>query len=296
MASRVHSAGRRRRLVPVASWRPDGGMGRGLGSRLSAGDASLAGQVPVSVREHLEAVGTVFAEFDGHDSNCASYGVHVGRNRWFVKHALGVAAAAGLARAEAVAATIDHPAPTSLRGRLEAADGPALVYEWVDAENLYARPRGFYGLAYHERRALVDPVIELHVALAAAGFAAVDFYDGCLLHDRAAGTLRVCDLDEYRRGAFLVPGERLPGSLRFMAPEELGPGTTIDERTMVHTMGRMLLVLLGDGSGDEAAWTGPDETLQVARQSAAADREGRFASILQMLGAWTAANKGAKPG
>ena len=46
------------------------------------------------------------------------------------------------------------------------------------------------------------------------------------------------DLDEYRQGPFTVEVDRLPGSDRYMAPEEWERGATIDERTTVFNLGR----------------------------------------------------------
>ena len=87
-------------------------------------------------------------------------------------------------------------------------------------------------------------ILDAHLAVAAAGFVAVDLYDGTLLWDEATETMRLIDLDEYRPGPFAVSGERLPGSLRYMAPEELRQGGLTDERTTVFGLGRALHHLL----------------------------------------------------
>ena len=68
--------------------------------------------------------------------------------------------------------------------------------------------------------------------MAAAGFVSVDLYDGCFLYDFDRHEMRLIDLDEYRPAPFVVDAERLPGSRRYMAPEEFQRGVTIDERTM----------------------------------------------------------------
>ena len=52
------------------------------------------------------------------------------------------------------------------------------------------------------------------------------------------------DLDLYRREPFINDMGRLVGSTRFMAPEELERGATIDERTTVFTMGRAVQIFV----------------------------------------------------
>src|SRR3546814_8233733 len=58
--------------------------------------------------------------------------------------------------------------------------------------------------------------------------------------------MRLIDLDEYRPGPFTVESDRLPGSTRYMAPEELVHGARVDERTTVFHLGRTAAQLLTD--------------------------------------------------
>jgi serine/threonine-protein kinase len=85
-----------------------------------------------------------------------------------------------------------------------------------------------------------DVLIDLHVALAAVGWVAGDLYDGCLIVDLDTTSLKVVDLDCYRRGPHVNDMGRMFGSTRFMAPEELELGAVIDERTTVFTLGRLV--------------------------------------------------------
>lgn len=75
--------------------------------------------------------------------------------------------------------------------------------------------------------AALESIFDAHLAVADAGFVAVDLYDGCFIYDFVARRMRLCDLDEYRPGPFVVDADRLPGSLRFMAPEEFERGAAI---------------------------------------------------------------------
>jgi serine/threonine-protein kinase len=89
---------------------------------------------------------------------------------------------------------------------------------WYDGEVLNAATRqgsNRAGLHRFRTEALgtvcgaVTAIRDAHRAVAAAGFVAVDLYDGSFLWDGATGTMRLIDLDEYRPGPFTVPGERL---------------------------------------------------------------------------------------
>ena len=74
-------------------------------------------------------------------------------------------------------------------------------------------------------------MLDSHVAVANAGFVAVDFYDGSIIYDFENQQVHLCDLDSYRRGPYRLDRDRQYGSTRFMAPEEFERGATVDERT-----------------------------------------------------------------
>ena len=216
--------------------------------------------------EFLDSVGRIFAHIDQQDSGNVSFGVAVAGRRYFVKTAGDAAGTAGdgrvhgrrlarLENAERLARSVPHPVLTQFVGSTESAWGRMLVYRWAEGENLYA-PRHlrtpdcagqrFQALPLAARVAAVGSIIDLHVALAGRGWVAEDFYDGCLIYDFEAGTLRVCDLDHYHLGPCRNTVGRMPGSTRFMAPEEFEKGKVIDERTTVFTLGRTASLLLGD--------------------------------------------------
>ncbi|MFJ8828503.1 hypothetical protein [Micromonospora aurantiaca] len=102
----------------------------------------------------------------------------------------------------------------------------------------------FQRLPVAEVRAALATILDAHLAVSAAGYVAVDLYDGCFLYDFDAHRMRLIDLDEYRPGPFVLDSDRLPGSRRYLSPEELTRGATIDERTTVHALGRTLHHLL----------------------------------------------------
>ena len=246
----------------------------------------------------LSSVGRVFACFDQQDSGNVSFGVDTGGARHFVKTAgdpqvardvlpSHAARRALLANAERLARSVVHPAMTRFETSIESRWGRMLVYEWADGELLYA-PRvrrddpdtarhRFLALPIEKRIAAVSSIVELHVALAAEGWVAGDFYDGCLIYDFGTEALHVCDLDGYHRGPYRNTMGRMFGSDRFMAPEEFERGRTIDERTMVFALGRTIAIFLGAVAAD------------VAEVACAADPERRYPSVAALAAALAAA-------
>lgn len=241
----------------------------------------------------------VFAEFGARtqDSGNVSYGVEIDGHRYFVKtagdpadtkpflpHAERVAL---LRNAAKLARSCDHPGLPRLHDVIEAPSGPMLVYDFVAGE-LLGVPRAqrddpgssfqrFRALPVHRVLAALDSMYELHRDLAAAGWIAVDFYDGSLIYDFDTHRIWAVDLDNYHQGPFANPMGRMFGSTRFMSPEEFELGAPIDERTTVFVLGRTACVFL------------PEESLSdVVRTACAADRSNRFATVAEFCEAWSA--------
>lgn len=64
------------------------------------------------------------------------------------------------------------------------------------------------------------------------------------MYDFDAREVRVIDFESYAPGPYVNEVGRLPGSTRFMAPEEFTKGAHIDARTTVFNLGRMVELLL----------------------------------------------------
>jgi serine/threonine-protein kinase len=97
--------------------------------------------------------------------------------------------------------------------------------------------------------------------------------------------LYLVDLDEYRPGPFVLDAERLPGSRRFMAPEEFERGAVIDIRTTVFALGRAARLLL-DAGDEERAWRGSPAQLTVLERATRADPDRRFRTVGEFVAAW----------
>jgi serine/threonine-protein kinase len=233
--------------------------------------------------------------FDQQDSGCVSYGAVADGQRWFVKVARDLGGEASLENALRLHSVVRHPAIVRpLRAFRSGA--LALVYPWVEGRVLNHASRSgsdrsaleeFQRLSVTAVRAAIATVLDAHVCVAAHGFVAVDLYDGCLLYDFAREQMHVIDLDEYHDGPFVLTAERLPGSLRYMAPEESQRGAMIDERTNVYTLGRMVHHLLDSPAG----WRGSAAEAAVVLRATEERPNRRFATTADLYDAWRAAER-----
>ncbi|MFD4523233.1 serine/threonine protein kinase [Streptomyces sp. NPDC058470] len=260
-------------------------------------------EVP-AVEPYLGRVGEVFKAYREQDSGCVSYGVQLlDGARWFVKEAITDDARRSLERGWAFHRTVRHRAIVPQVHRIAVRQSWAVVMPWRDGEVLYhptlggpqdrTNPAGpmarFRALPTDRVLRAFDRVLDAHLAVESAGQIAVDFYDGALLYDFAGDVTHLVDLDEYRPGPFVLEEDRLPGSRRFMAPEEFVRGAVIDTRTTVFTLGRAARLLL-DAGDEERAWRGTPQQLAVIELATEADPDARFEDVRRFTDAWRAAN------
>ncbi|MFD3756751.1 serine/threonine protein kinase [Streptomyces sp. NPDC058622] len=255
-----------------------------------------------ALEPYLTRTGSIFRRFTEQDSGCISYGLVSAGRRWFVKGASTPSGVSSLRRAVLVHQAVAHPAIVPLSHSFTTDDGLALVYPWLVGEVLYHPTRSHHGgraapgspmakfrqLPLHRIHAALRSILSAHLAVEQAGLVAVDFYDGCMLYDFEDHEMVLCDLDEYRPGPFTLEADRLPGSRRYMAPEEFVRGAAIDIRTTVFTLGRSLRLLL-DAGDEEEQWRGTPGQLAVIKKATAAEPERRFHSVCSLVNAWHAA-------
>jgi serine/threonine protein kinase len=259
-----------------------------------------------SVAGVIDELGTVFATFDHRtqDSGNISYGVvTAGGRKLFAKtaghgepspggtpHAARVVA---LRRAAEVHRDVDHPALVPLEEVVEAEDGVVVVYEWFTGELLRSpeKKRGdpdeagsrFRRLPVPEITAALDSIIDLHAALDSAGWVSGDVYDGCLMYDFGSRDIRFMDFESYQRGPYLNDVGRLPGSTRFMAPEEYTKGALIDVRTTIFNLGKFIEWFLPQQVSTRPAMR------HVMVRATAGDQTDRYESIGTFQQAWRSA-------
>jgi serine/threonine-protein kinase len=208
-------------------------------------------QIDTDIQTYLVHTGEIFEIFDQQDSNCVSYGVEVDGQRWFVKESTCSRTVESLRRAVFLHSEIQHAALAHLYNAFKTPEnGLALVFDWLPGEVLcnvpdFSHQEGcqnpqspharFRAFPTQKIVTALNTIYDLHRDLAAAGFIAVDFYDGASMYDFDAECTYVVDLDEYEFGAFNNPKDRMFGSSRFMAPEAFQRGACIDQITNVYT-------------------------------------------------------------
>jgi serine/threonine protein kinase, bacterial len=275
---------------------------------------SIAERPGTYIRRH----GTVVAEFNhlSQDSGNVSWLVDTVAGRLFVKTAgltdlqlqgapvpyFNYEGRVRLMRnAIELASSCRHPALARLRNVIESPAGPALVYECAvgalvgaprerrtDPASAYQR---FAHLPGDRLLGIFDALLDLHAALADADWVACDLYDGCLIVDFASGRLTVVDLDNYRRGPSTNDMGRMFGSTRFMAPEEFELGASIDERTTVFNLGRLIWHFGTRLSERVEDFCGPAALAQVVLQACQLSRTARPSSVASFVNAWTSARQ-----
>lgn len=189
-----------------------------------------------------------------------------------------------------------HPALPALLNVIESPSGPALVYDAASGDlvgspsNERQDPRSPYQRFAHlpapTLLGMFDTLIDVHLALAAAGWVAGDLYDGCLIVDFEAQSLSVIDLDSYRRGATTNDMGRMFGSTRFMAPEEFELGAQLTERTTVFNLGRIVWnfgTRLTERSED---FCGTPRQAQVIQQACQPSPTDRHPGVAELADAW----------
>jgi serine/threonine-protein kinase len=249
---------------------------------------------------YLDAIGDIFVTFGAptHDSGNVSYGVQIGDQRFFVKTTVPDIEVYGdhptrvgfLYNAARLKQSCDHPTLPILHRVIESAHGPMLVYDWVDGELLRHHER-FRQLPVNEILSVLDAVFELHLDLVAAGWIAVDFYDGSPIYDFESQTVHIVDLDCYHRGPFTNQMGRMFGSSRFMAPEEFELGATIDERTTLFTMGRSAAVFLSNNSLERAPFRGGDALYDVIVRACRNNPDERYSTMKDFYADWHEARR-----
>lgn len=260
----------------------------------------------------------VIDEFGHHtqDSGNVSWLVDVGDQRLFVKTAghdspppPGAATpyfdlegrVRLLRNAVELAASCDHPALPRLLNVIESPIGPALVYEAAAGELVGVRRvhrddpsssyQRFARLPADQLLGVFDVLVDLHAALAAAGWVVCDLYDGCLIFDFSTSSLKVIDLDSYRRGPSVNDMGRMFGATRFMAPEEFELGAVIDERTTTFTLGRLIWHFCTRLTEQAEDFCGTDALARVVREACQPSPEDRHSSVASFAEAWMTARR-----
>ena len=191
--------------------------------------------------------------------------------------------------AEQVYCDLAHENLIKLIKSEEAGGGYLNIFEWVDAECIgYPSPpsrQKFLSLPVEAKMQTFDDILNFHAHAANKGYVAIDFYADQILYDFDNGKTIICDIDFYQKSPYYGDKGQW-GSSNFVSPEELIPGSRIDEITMVYTMGATAFCIFADYNRSPEAWTLSPELYTVAKRAVNDERSERQQSIRQFIKEW----------
>lgn len=249
----------------------------------------------------LSGYGQVFQVWDQQSPGHLCFGVEGRYGRLLIKYAGARTAVGRIKPTDAIFSLqsamklyrFEHPALLRPLAHGPAGGGYAVVFPWLDAPLLRSVPPdpGVQSRVKHlslERSLrMLDGVFDLHAMLATEGVIASDFHDGHVLVDFERDAAIVWEIDRYLQKPAVNNRGRLPGSSRFMAPEEYEMGAALDESTTVYNMGALAFTFFGDNEDRSArAWSGPEKLYAVASRATREDRARRYPSMRAFLSAW----------
>ncbi|PEA83106.1 serine/threonine protein kinase [Bacillus pseudomycoides] len=256
-------------------------------------------------------LGKVFAVFDQQDSGNICFGIEKNGKKSFVKFAGAktmeytgdpTEAIVNLKQAMLLYEELKHNHLVELINHFEVQKGYVAIFNWFNGECLhshwsfpppvkYSNPDSpFYRykqLSIEKRLISLDHIFSFHVHVEEKNYVAIDFYDGSILYDFETNTIKICDIDLYKRKPYINTMGRLWGSSRFMSPEEFELGAVIDGKTNVFNMGAIAFALVG-GELDRSftKWEAGKELYDVAARAVEKSRSQRYASVEEFYLAW----------
>jgi len=264
--------------------------------------------VPYKLKEpfdfsFLSKYGKMFKVFDDQDSGNICFGMMDGKEKRFVKFAGAPTERGNVTPSEAIERMkstiqiykdLSHPILTNLLYADEIGGGIACVFEWLDAECMgrqYPQSREqFMQISPNAKLKIFDDILSFHAHVVKQGYAAIDFYDGCIMYDFNKGKTAICDIELYEKAPATNNMGRMYGSSCFMSPEEFQFGAIIDEITNVYTMGATAFELFGDNCDRSfEKWTMSKALYNVTKQAVSDERSHRQQSVEQFITEWRAA-------
>lgn len=249
--------------------------------------------------DFLSEYGQVFRVFDKQDSGYICFGVRNGSRKRFLKVAGAPTVRSRYSAEEAIhrlKSTIPiyqdlrHPKLIEIMDHTEVKGGYVTVFEWFEGECMgkqYGAFDTFLGLPLEEKLNMYEDILTFHQHVHQRGYIAIDFYDGCIMYHFASKQTMICDIEFYSKKPVRNDVGRMPGSSRYMAPEEFQLGADIDERSNVFLMGATAFQLFGGGSDRSLdKWTAGEALYYVALKAVHAEKGNRYPSIDAYMEDW----------
>ncbi|GGD62325.1 serine/threonine-protein kinase [Paenibacillus nasutitermitis] len=208
----------------------------------------------------LSEYGKVFTVFDKQDSGYICFGVQNGYKKLFLKVAGAPTVSSNvspdvainrLKTTVSIYQDLRHPKLIEIIEHKEIKGGYLTVFEWFEGECMgkqYGKFNEFIDLSLEDKFNIYKDILLFHQLVNQQGYIAIDFYDGCILYNFTSKQTMICDIEFYCKKPVINNVGRMPGSSRYMSPEEFQLGTEIDERSNVFLMGATAFQLFGGGS------------------------------------------------
>jgi len=262
------------------------------------------GQVTFKLKEDfnftfIAEYGEPFAVFDMQDSGNLCFGVSGSGKKLFLKMAGAMTMRSNVTTEEAIERLkstvityndLKHPKLTELISYREIPGGYLQVYEWFEGKCMgkqYDSHDRFLCLPSAEKLVIYRDILEFHKHVSEKDYTAIDFYDGCIMHNFDTHITMFCDIEFYRKKPVINDMGRMWGSTRYMSPEEFELGAVIDERSNVFLMGAAAFCLFG-GEMDRSLnkWNLSERLYNVAAKAVSLDKKDRYQSIGEYMEAW----------
>ena len=219
------------------------------------------------------------------------FGIENGNKKYFVKFAAADEAIVWLKDAAQVYTDLAHENLIKFVKGEETGGGYLNIFEWADAECIgYPSPpsrRKFLSLPVEKKLRAFENILNFHAHVVKQGYVAIDFYADQIMYDFENDKTIICDIDWYQKSPYY--GDKGPwGSSNFVSPEELVPGSRIDEVTNVYTMGATAFCIFSDYDRSPEAWTLNKALYEVVKKAVSDERDQRQQSINQLIDEWEA--------
>lgn len=247
----------------------------------------------------LSEYGKVFTVFDKQDSGYLCFGVQNKNKKLFLKMAgaATIESNAGLEEAinrlkltVTIYNDLCHPNLIEMIEHKEIKEGYLTVFEWFDGDCMgkqYHSFDKFIALPIEKKLNIYKEILLFHLHTNNRGYIAIDFYDGCIMHNFTTDQTMICDVELYSKKPIMNTMGRMWGSSRYMSPEEFQMGAQIDERSNVFQMGATAFQLFGGGIEHSFnKWQANDKLYSIALKAVNIEKSDRYQTIDEYFEAW----------
>lgn len=249
----------------------------------------------------LSEYGKVFTVFDKQDSGYLCFGVlNKNKNKkLFLKMAGAATIESNTSIEEAITrlkSTVSiyedlrHPTLIEMIEHKEIKEGYLTVFDWFDGDCMgkqYDSFDKFIALPIERKLNIYKEILLFHLHANKRGYIAIDFYDGCIMHNFTTQQTMICDVELYSKKPVINTMGRMWGSSRYMSPEEFQLGAQIDERSNVFQMGATAFQLFGGGierSFDK--WQANAKLYSIALKAVNIEKGDRYQTIDEYFETW----------